>query len=308
MEELQAKHRKELRDLQARITQKKKAATKKTRKGVNDECARLEEELKTRQAEEIGALSGGPPAGDGVADDHKNPASPDADGNAQPPSEIAGDSSALEDKVSGLSISPAAQTPEKKPNRQKARLARRAAEQERLASEAAAEAADMPDMKARERAAMLESFKRLGLREREIRADGHCLYAAVADQLQARGVPLQGGEANAQGGKASAQGDGFRVVRNVAANYIAENPDTFVPYLEEDLESYVAKVRDTGEWGGQIELLALANAYKSKISVLQGDGSVVDVGEGEDDARLWVAYYRHGFGLGEHYNSLRKEP
>jgi OTU domain-containing protein 6 len=41
--------------------------------------------------------------------------------------------------------------------------------------------------------------------------------------------------------------------------------------------------------------------------VLQGDGSVVDVGEeGEEGARLWVAYYRHGFGLGEHYNSLRR--
>ena len=81
----------------------------------------------------------------------------------------------------------------------------------------------------------------------------------------------------------------------------------FLPFLEEELESYVAKVRDTGEWGGQIELLALAKAYETKISVLQGDGSVVDVGEGSDEERLWVAYYRHGFGLGEHYNSLRKE-
>jgi OTU domain-containing protein 6 len=296
MEELQSKHRKELRDLQARVTQKKKTATKKTRKGVNDECARLEDELKAQQAEEIAALSGGPPTEDAVTDKHENPASPDADGKA-PSSEITGDSSTLEDEVSSLSIP--ARGPEKKPNRQKARLARRAAEQERLANEAAAEAADMPDMKARERVAMLKSFKRLGLREHEIRADGHCLYAAVADQLQVRGVPMQDGKSNIQG-------DGFRVVRNVAANYIAENPDTFVPYLEEDLDSYIAKVRDTGEWGGQIELLALANAYKSKISVLQGDGSVVDVGEGEDDARLWVAYYRHGFGLGEHYNSLRE--
>jgi OTU domain-containing protein 6 len=50
MEELQAKHRKELRDLQSKITQKKKQASKKTRKGVNEECDRLEQELKDTQA------------------------------------------------------------------------------------------------------------------------------------------------------------------------------------------------------------------------------------------------------------------
>jgi OTU domain-containing protein 6 len=302
MEELQAKHRKEQRELQARTTQKKKAATKKTRKGVNDECARLEEELRARQAQELAALKCDAPAEGTTTNDPEDPDRPDdVQEQVQPASDISGDASALQNRVSALSISPTARTTEKKPNRQKARLARRAAEQERLASEAAAEAADMPDMKARERAAMLESFKRLGLQEKEIRADGHCLYAAVADQLQIRGVPLQDE-------RTKVQGDGFRVVRNVAANYIADNPDTFLPYLEEDVDSYVVKIRNTGEWGGQIELLALANAYKSKISVLQGDGSVVDVGEGEDDERLWVAYYRHGFGLGEHYNSLRRNP
>ncbi|KAK4956896.1 hypothetical protein LTR28_005866, partial [Elasticomyces elasticus] len=58
MEELQAKHRREARDLQSKITQKKKSATKKTRKGVNDECDTLEQELRVRQEQEIAALSG----------------------------------------------------------------------------------------------------------------------------------------------------------------------------------------------------------------------------------------------------------
>jgi hypothetical protein len=60
MEELQSKHRKEQKDLQSRVTQKKKQASKKTRKGINEECDRLEAELKQRQADEIAAANGEP--------------------------------------------------------------------------------------------------------------------------------------------------------------------------------------------------------------------------------------------------------
>src|SRR5271156_5742560 len=57
MEELQARHRREQRDLQSRITQKKKNASKKTRKGVNDECDALQQELLERQQAELTTLS-----------------------------------------------------------------------------------------------------------------------------------------------------------------------------------------------------------------------------------------------------------
>ncbi|KAI9831683.1 MAG: hypothetical protein M1819_004749 [Sarea resinae] len=65
MEALVARHRKEQRDLQSRITQKKKQATKKSRKGVNDECAALERELRDRQRGEMDEISSGGGAGDG---------------------------------------------------------------------------------------------------------------------------------------------------------------------------------------------------------------------------------------------------
>src|SRR5215468_11083523 len=58
MEELLAKHRKEQRELQARMTQKRKSATKKTRKGVNDECEALERELNEQQQAEMASLNG----------------------------------------------------------------------------------------------------------------------------------------------------------------------------------------------------------------------------------------------------------
>ena len=58
-------------------------------------------------------------------------------------------------------------------------------------------------------------------------------------------------------------------------------------------------------------LSALANAYRVEIKVVQ-DGRTEVVRplgeeEGEEELKtLWLAYYRYGYGLGEHYNSLRK--
>jgi hypothetical protein len=58
VEQMQARHRKEAKELQGRITSKKKNASKKTRKGVNDECAAMEAQLREKHAAELGALNG----------------------------------------------------------------------------------------------------------------------------------------------------------------------------------------------------------------------------------------------------------
>lgn len=67
LEQAQARHRRELKDLQGRITNKKKNATKKTRKGVNDECAEMERQTRERHAAELAALTAG--VTDGAAED-----------------------------------------------------------------------------------------------------------------------------------------------------------------------------------------------------------------------------------------------
>jgi OTU domain-containing protein 6 len=104
----------------------------------------------------------------------------------------------------------------------------------------------------------------------------------------------------------------YKAVRHAAADFIAQSPDDFVPFMEEPLEDYLRKIRETGEWGGHMELLALAKAYGIKINVLHGDGRVDKIEPGEDssqdDKEIWLGYYKHNFGLGEHYNSLRKAP
>ena len=306
MEDLQSKHRQEQKDLLSRITQKKKSATKKTRKGVNDECAELERQLKERHDAEIVALN-----------PHDRP---EKGGNGSTNS--GDDEPAIPEKpkditesMSATSISSASAINghAKKPNRQKARLARRAAEKEAATEEAEKEAADLPNLREKERKAMQEAYVSRGLEEHEIRSDGHCLYAAIADQLQHSEVGLKPKirfDIMDDDAELKPTNTVYRVIRQVAAAYISQNAEDFLPFLEEPLDQYVTTIRDTGEWGGHLEILALAKAYGVNINVLQGNGKVEKIECGSDNATkiLWLAYYHHSFGLGEHYNSLRKAP
>ena len=298
LEDMQARHRKEKRELQGRITGKKKNATKKTRKGVNDECAEMERRLAEKQAGEISALLG-EPGQDDVEDEEEA----GQDGG------VAGVEAVTKavDEVK-LEEPPAPQPqPGKKRNRQKERMARRQAEQLAAAEAAENEASNMTDHRAAERTSMAAAFKSHSLVEREIRPDGHCLFSAVADQLLHRGVPL-----GSAPGAGEVEGvDGYKVVRRVAAGWVGDRADNFAPFLEEDVGSYVERMRDTAEWGGQVELLARAGAYNLEINVVR-DGPTEKITAAEEGGgregeveKIWLAFYRHGYGLGEHYNSLR---
>ncbi|KAK7543833.1 hypothetical protein IWX49DRAFT_607169 [Phyllosticta citricarpa] len=318
MDELQARHRKELHDLQSRITQKKKGATKKTRKGVNDECARLELELKERQEQEMVELQGvsgdSPGAGDATGALETEEAAEQNDGLTVATQNLSISSNSNTPPASDGAATPDTQDqgPKRKGNRQKARLARRAAEQEALAAEAAAEAQSMPDLRKKERESLLEQFDKLGLKEQVIRADGHCLYSAIADQMASQGLNLKPRIDPTVIDQGDKKPEGYKVVRSAAADWISSHADDFVPFLEEPLDSYVVKVRDTGEWGGHMELIALARTYGVNIKILHADGRVNTIEPGAEgkargeEKELWLAYYKHGFGLGEHYNSLRK--
>ncbi|PLB50274.1 cysteine proteinase [Aspergillus steynii IBT 23096] len=324
MDELLAKHRKEQKDLQARITQKKKSATKKTRRGINDECDRLQRELSERHQSEIAQLNGEPTEPvDALEDLNLN----DTDGengkaeNADEPQ--APQTPETPENTTAPSAEPTSGSRQKKPNRQKARLARRAAEQAAQAEIAAEEAANQTDHRGNEKEVMDGAFKRLGLKETEITPDGHCLYSAVAVQLDESGVGLkpdpkrivlQPPTQSRIETVTSPKHDGYRAVRAVTADYIAEHKDDFEAFMEEPLEQYTRKIKLTAEWGGQLELQAIARAYGVEINVVQADGRIEKIESGDDSLEdenkriLWLAYYRHTYGLGEHYNALAKKP
>ncbi|KAF2439669.1 cysteine proteinase [Karstenula rhodostoma CBS 690.94] len=310
IEGLQVRHRKEQRDLVSRITQKKKQASKKTRKGVNDECERLEQELKERQARELAVFRGEDP-------DEAPALEEDEDTAAVEVVVVVGQVNGVAKAVENLTIGPAKNeehTPErngpgKKQNRAKARLARRAAEYDALVAQAKEEAANMPDLREQERTRMEQHFGKYGVVVKEIRADGHCLYAAVADQMETRGLGLKPRiQVKTQ---EEAKLPDYKRVRYAAADLIESSPDDFAGFMEEPLEVYLQKIRETGEWGGHVELMALAKSYGVEINILHSDGRVDKIEPGDDvkgqgAKEIWLGYYRHSHGLGEHYNSLRK--
>ena len=299
MEEVHARHRNEQRELQGRITQKKKNATKKTRKGINDECDVLQREMNERHRAELAAFD----------NDHVLKRLEDmglSDGRKQGEgSDNPAQVETVEEEVTGIGSDAASmktaplQTQPKKPNRQKARLARRAAEQEAQVTHASQEAATLPDRRSQEMEAMKRQMKKLGLIEISIRPDGHCLYSAIArsfpeDQILA-GQPKVAP---------------YQMIRNNTSEYISSHPDDFAAFLEEPVEQYVHKIRNTAEWGGQLELQAIAQSFSVPIYVLQADGRVERILPKTPSSLdvIWLAYYRHSFGLGEHYNALEKTP
>lgn len=308
LEAIQTRHRKEQRDLVSRVTQKKKQASKKTRKGVNDECERLEQELKERQARELAIFNG-----ENLGEEPTLREDDDAAEAEAEEEQDSGVTKAMETLAIGSTEdgehTPEQTGPKKKQNRAKARLARRAAEHDALVAQAKEEAANMPDLREQERTRMEQHFGKHGVDVKEIRADGHCLYAAVADQMETRGLGLKPRiQIKTQ---EEAELPDYKRVRYAAADLIESNPDDFVGFMEEPLEVYLQKIRETGEWGGHMELMALAKAYGIKINVLHSDGRVDKIEPddivGEDAKEIWLGFYRHSHGLGEHYNSLRKK-
>ncbi|KAL2798360.1 hypothetical protein BJX66DRAFT_44971 [Aspergillus keveii] len=330
MEDLQARHRKEQKDLQARITQKKKSATKKTRRGINDECDRLQRELTDRHHAEIAELNGkrSDLPVDGLEDLSINDEAPNGVTEASK-NGVNGEPTTTESSVSSTtsptsnSTTSTPPTHTKKPNRQKARLARRAAEQAAQAAQAEEEASKLANHRGNEKEVMEAVFKRLKLKEVDINPDGHCLFSAVACQLDEMGlglkpdpgrIVLQPTTLSRMETVASPRHDGYRAVRAVTADFITEHKDDFEAFMEEPLEQYTRKIKLTAEWGGQLELQAIARAYGVNINVIQGDGRIEkiepgDANEIEDEEErkkrvIWLAYYRHTYGLGEHYNAL----
>jgi OTU domain-containing protein 3 len=77
----------------------------------------------------------------------------------------------------------------------------------------------------------------LGLRVKNITADGNCFFRALSDQLQ--GDEGQHSELRAQ-----------------VCALMAEQAEDFAPFVEDDqtLETYLARMKREGVWAGHMEL------------------------------------------------------
>ncbi|WVQ76503.1 hypothetical protein IAR50_006172 [Cryptococcus sp. DSM 104548] len=167
----------------------------------------------------------------------------------------------------------------------------------------------------------------LGRAIHEIAPDGHCMFAAIGDQLGLLSLISPEDAANP------------KVIRAYAAKYMLDHPDDFMPFLPsitgedsagatddgiitpEGYQKYCSMVANTGEWGGEPELQALSRAFSVPIHVIQrGPPVVVSHGGAEDtfggastaeqskaagEKVVRISYHKRMYGLGEHYNSLR---
>lgn len=101
----------------------------------------------------------------------------------------------------------------------------------------------------------------------------------------------------------------------MAAKHLRDHAEDCCPFLgmlpsDPEFVEYCEKVESVSgaEWGGQLEIRALCESLGRKIMIYAADGPVVAMGE--DTVKntalqpLRLAYHRHYYALGEHYNSV----
>jgi len=137
----------------------------------------------------------------------------------------------------------------------------------------------------------------LHLRLQHIDGDGNCLFRSISDQIE-------GIESN------------HAHYRQLACTHITQHSELYAPFIDGGdggkagggLKAYVTRMSRTGEWGGNLELVALARALQRDVVVHQLgaprlviDGEVKGKGSGSRSGALHLAYHDR-----EHYSSVRR--
>ena len=109
----------------------------------------------------------------------------------------------------------------------------------------------------------------------EIASDGNCLFRSLSDQLYR--------DSGAQ----------HALVRNEICNHLQQHRETFECFLlmndeDEDIvdfDEYVSKMREDGEWGGNVELVVASRVYRRNVKIYSGlyDGGVMLIQYQEDE-------------------------
>lgn len=142
------------------------------------------------------------------------------------------------------------------------------------------------------------------LKIHEVDADGDCLYKAVEHQLSIADDPKE---------RLS-----FSQIRERTSRHMLEHPDNFMPFLlndsgelmsQKDFEKYCLKVANTKEWGGHLELTAIAELTEKPIKIFQANSKVpimIEPSTKMTREPMMLSFHKHLYHLGEHYNSVCK--
>lgn len=101
-------------------------------------------------------------------------------------------------------------------------------------------------------------------------------------------------------------------LRTIASNYMANNKDDFLPFLEvpeSEYQSFCENVKSNKSyWGGQLEIKALCQTLQLPIHIYSDDvNSPIIMGEEFDCEPLLLSYHRLLYTLGNHYNAIVPE-
>ncbi|OII75988.1 OTU-like cysteine protease family protein [Cryptosporidium andersoni] len=144
---------------------------------------------------------------------------------------------------------------------------------------------------------IIEKLKKFNLSLYTIKADGNCLFGAIKHQLEIKGI-----------GNYS-----IKQLRNIAANYIQENRQDIEPFILSAIEGstvtfeeYCNCLRNTNEWGGEVELVALSKSLKVPIVVICGlsyRNEYYGLEFENHSSSLYIVYHLYLYATGPHYNS-----
>lgn len=139
-----------------------------------------------------------------------------------------------------------------------------------------------------------------------IEADGDCLYAAVQHQLS---LASDSDELLCS-----------QELRERTSQYMLDNANDFLPFLvnddgdlmnDDEYKAYCSNIAKTRQWGGHLELTAIAQMTKKEIHIFQAEGRqvplIIETKTKTDKAPILLSFHKHLYRLGEHYNSLIKK-
>jgi len=272
-------HRKEKKDLQAKIQALKKTASKgdkKKKKDTNDEITKLESDLAEKHKLELLQIETS-----AISITEADVSNGDVHSDTAEHDEI------IVEKEQR--VSKAQKRRDKKAEKDKQRLI----EIERQEEE------NKNGIRHLEQEKIKSLLEKRSLKLAEIPSDGDCMFAGLVHQLAGLGKVFTIGD-----------------LRKSTAKELMDNKSDYSPFLsnpstgemlsDTEFQAYCTKMASTPAWGGQVELQALSTVLKRPIEVIQAEGPPMVVGEQFTETPLVLTYHRHAYGLGEHYNSVQR--
>ena len=134
-----------------------------------------------------------------------------------------------------------------------------------------------------EDAELRDQIRELGLRVKEVAADGNCFFRAMCDQRW-------GNEHD------------HLALRRHTIQYMQANRDNFEPFIEDDekWDAYIERMSEDGTWAGNMELQAASLVCMANICVHQAGQPRWEIVNYKADRWFHVTYEGS-----EHYNSVR---